>query len=302
MPPDPRPGALPVAASELARPTAGARELRITWIGHATHLIQLPGLNVLTDPMWSLRASPLASIGSRRFVPPSPGLDALPDVQAVLLSHDHYDHLDRRTAMALRDRFGSGLLWYAPLGYREWFGRLGIGNVIELDWWEEQEVPGAGYRVASAPARHWTRRTPWSTNRRLWCSWALLPSRETGFRVYFGGDSGYASVFEEIGRRLGPFDASVIPIGAYEPRWFMSASHMNPEEAVQVYVDLGRAGAFLPSHWGTFRLTFEDPLEPPVRLRAEWSARGLEERLLHVPRHGETVTLRSGDGPGPPTS
>ncbi|HSH76199.1 MAG TPA: MBL fold metallo-hydrolase [Longimicrobiales bacterium] len=296
LPPDPRPADLPVATADLALPTAAHGELRITWVGHATHIIQLPGLNVLTDPMWSDRASPLASIGSRRFVPPSPGLQALPPVHAVLLSHDHYDHLDRHTARALRDRFGADLPWYAPLGYRSWFDRIGIRNVVELDWWEGRELGVTGYRVVAAPARHWTRRTPWSTNRRLWCSWALLPVRGPGFKVYFGGDSAYASVFREIGHRLGPFDASVIPIGAYEPRWFMSASHMNPEEAVRAYEDLGREGAFLPSHWGTFRLTFEDPLEPPSRLRAEWSARGLEERLLHVPRHGETVTISRSDG------
>ena len=110
--------------------------------------------------------------------------------------------------------------------------------------------------------------------------------------MYFAGDSGYMAAYTEIGRRLGPFDASMIPIGAYEPRWFMSASHMNPEEAVQVYEDLGARGAFVPSHWGTFRLTFEDPLEPPERLRAAWSAHGLEEGRLCIPRHGGTVTLR----------
>jgi N-acyl-phosphatidylethanolamine-hydrolysing phospholipase D len=109
--------------------------------------------------------------------------------------------------------------------------------------------------------------------------------------VYFGGDSAYASVFREIGAQWGPFDASILPIGAYEPRWFMGASHMNPEESVQVYEDLGGRGAFLPSHWGTFRLTFEDPLEPPKRLREAWAARGLSPELLHVPRHGETVRL-----------
>ncbi len=178
-----------------------------------------------------------------------------------------------------------------PLGFRAWFARLGIRNVVELDWWDEHELPDTDYRLVAAPARHWTRRTPWHTNRRLWCSWAVLPKKQAGFRVYFGGDSAYASVYEEIGRRLGPFDASVLPIGAYEPRWFMRASHMDPEEAVRAYEDLGGRGVFLPSHWGTFRLTFEDPLEPPQRLSAEWTARGLDQHLLHVPRHGETVTL-----------
>jgi N-acyl-phosphatidylethanolamine-hydrolysing phospholipase D len=292
-PPDPRPDQITVATPELARPSAEEGELRVTWVGHATHLVQLPGLSLVSDPMWSLRASPVTWAGSKRFAPATPPLEALPELHAVLLTHDHYDHLDRPTVAALRDRYGSELAWYSPLGYRPWFADVGVRNVVELDWWEEHELPGARYRVVATPARHWTRRTPWSTNQRLWCSWAVLPvdGSESGFRLYLGGDSGYASFFAEIGGRLGPFDASVLPIGAYDPRWFMSASHMSPEEAVQVYEDLGAEGAFLPSHWGTFRLTLEDPLEPPERLRSAWAARGLEDRLLYVPRHGETVRL-----------
>ena len=294
LPPNPRPDQVPVAPSDLAAPCAQAGELRVTWVGHATHLVQLPGLNLVTDPMWSPRASPVRWLGAPRFVPASPALRALPDVHAVLLTHDHYDHLDRPTVASLHERFGDDLAWFAPLGYRSWFAALGITNLVELDWWEEHDLPGGGYRVVAAPARHWTRRTPWSTNTRLWCSWAVVPatSSEDGDpRVYLSGDSAYASLFTEIGRRLGPFDATVLPIGAYDPRWFMSASHMSPEEAVQAYMDLGGAGAFIPSHWGTFRLTFEDPLEPPARLRAEWSARGLDARSLYVPRHGETVRV-----------
>jgi N-acyl-phosphatidylethanolamine-hydrolysing phospholipase D len=292
LPPNPSPRSLPVVAAELARPSAPAGEIRITWVGHATHYIQLPGLNLLTDPMWSARASPVSWLGSRRFVPAAPALEELPSVDAVLLSHDHYDHLDRPTARALRKRFGRDLPWFVPLRYRSWLWRVGFRHVIELDWWDEHELPHGRFRVVATPARHWTRRTPWSTNRRLWCSFAIVPSGDDGVRVFFGGDSAYASVFLEIGARRGPFDASILPIGAYDPRWFMGASHMNPEEAVRVYADLGGRGAFLPSHWGTFRLTFEDPLEPPERLRRAWASRGLPPDRLHVPRHGETVTLR----------
>lgn len=299
-PPDPKPDLLPLAEPDVAHPVTEEGDFRITWVGHATYLIQLPGLNLLTDPIWSPRASPLPWLGSKRFAPACPALESLPDVHGVLLSHDHYDHLDRPTVRALKARFGPELPWYTPLGYRSWFARLGIERVVELDWWDELALPASGFRLVSAPARHWTRRTPWSTNERLWCSWAIVPDEGSTPRIYFAGDSAYTSIYEEIGRRLGPFDASLVPIGAYEPRWFMSASHMNPEEAVQVYEDLGAAGAFLPSHWGTFRLTFEDPLEPPERLRAEWSARGLDPRRLHVPRHGETVKLGTGAGLSPP--
>ena len=294
MPPNPGPDMLPVGRTDLARPTARQGELRVTWVGHATHFIQLPGLNLLTDPMWSARASPVRWIGTPRFVPATPALADLPRVDAVLLSHDHYDHLDRPTVVALKRRFGRDLTWVTPLGYRSWLRRVGFRRVIELDWWEEAQLPHGGFRVVATPARHWTRRTFWSMNRRLWCSFAVVPSRAPGPRVYFGADSGYASCFRDIGARLGPFDASILPIGAYEPRWFMCTSHVNPEEAVRIYHDLGAQGAFLPSHWGTFRLTFEDPLEPPERLRRAWASRGLRPDLLHVPRHGETVRLVTG--------
>jgi len=302
-PPDPGPTDLPVAESQIARPTTDGDDVRITWVGHATFLIQMPGLNLLTDPVWSPRVSPVTFAGSKRFTPAGLSLDDLPPIHGVLLSHDHYDHLDRPTVRALHRRFGDDLSWYTPLGYRSWFRFLGVRNVTECDWWESVPTPTGGFQLTAAPARHWTRRSPWGTNKRLWCSWAIRPRGESpkegpgsrslprGASVYFAGDSGYASCFAEIGERLGPFDASLIPIGAYEPAWFMSAAHMNPEEAVQVYRDLGSTGAFIPTHWGTFRLTFEPPLEPPERTRSAWGAAGLDEQDLRVPRHGETIVI-----------
>lgn len=292
LPPDPEAGDLPVVEADPAHPAVPSGELRITWVGHATHLVQLPGLNLVTDPMWSDRASPVPFLGTKRFVPAEPQVDDLPPLDGVLLSHDHFDHLDRGSVVRLRNRFGPGLPWYTPLGYGDWFRSVGVRNVIEMDWWDERELAGTGYRIVCTPARHWTRRTPWGTNRRLWASWAMVSEDDVEPSVYFGGDSGYASHFRAIGDRLGPFQANILPIGAYEPRWFMKVSHMNPEEAVRAYTELGGEGIFLPSHWGTFRLTFEDPLEPPDRLRKEWSRRGLPADRLDVPRHGETVTLR----------
>ncbi len=294
--PNPPKEALPLAQPDLAFPSGDAGELRITWVGHATHFIQLPQLNLLTDPIWSARASPIASLGPRRFVPAVPAIADLPRIDAVLLSHDHSDHLDLPTVRALRKRFGPDLPWFVPLGYAGWFAGVGFRNVRELDWWEEADLPG-GYRAAATPARHWTRRTPWTTNRRLWCSWAIVGTAAAAPRVYFGADSAYASHYAEIGRRMGGFDAVILPIGAYDPQWFMGTFHMNPEEAVRAYEDLGARGAFLPSHWGTFRLTFEDPLEPPRRLRAAWVDRGLPAPQLYVPRHGETVSIRHGRAP-----
>jgi len=313
-PPNPRPSQLPTARPEVAHPTVDGGEVRITWIGHASTLIQLPGLNVLTDPVWSTRCSPFRALGPRRFVPPPLALDELPPIQAVLLSHDHYDHLDRPTIEALHARFGDGLTWLTPLRYAEWLGALGIARVVELDWWEGARLPGGRFRAVAVPARHWSRRKPLGTNQRLWCGWAVVPVEgevdadlpehadvaPAGVapdpprrrpRIWFAGDSGYCPAFAEIGRRLGPFDASLVPIGAYEPRWFMEPSHMNPEEAVRAYRDGGGRGAFVSIHWGTFRLTLEDPLEPPVRVRAAWDEAGLPAPDLHVPRHGETLQV-----------
>jgi len=289
--PNPSPGQVPVVAHDLASPRAAAGEIRVTWVGHATFLIQAGRLNLLTDPHWSRRASPFQWMGPARFQEPGVPFDALPPIDAVLLSHDHYDHLDHGTVERMRDRYGAAVRWITPLGYRGWFGDLGIG-ITELDWWEETEIAaeGGAVRVTCAPAQHWTRRRLKETNERLWASFALrLPD---GRRIYFGGDSGYFRGYAEIGARLGPFDLSLLPVGAYDPRWFMAPAHMNPEEAVRAFRDLGGRGTLVPMHWGTFRLTDEDPLEPPVRLRAAWKAEDLPPGDLHVLRHGETLTLR----------
>lgn len=297
-PPRPEPSELPLATPGVAVPVVGDDGLRVTWIGHASTLIQLPGLNLLTDPVWSERCSPFPFVGPRRFVPPPLALDALPPIHAVLLSHDHYDHLDRATVRALHGRFGDDLAWVTPLGYRAWFASLGIRHVLECDWWEGSELPGGRFRAVAVPARHWTRRRPLGTNKRLWCGWAVVPTagKPEGVspgsplpRIWFAGDSGYCPAFMEIGERLGPFDVSLVPIGAYEPRWFMGPAHMNPEEAVQAYRDAGGRGALVPIHWGTFQLTFEPPLEPPVRVRSAWTEAGLSETDLHVLGHGETA-------------
>lgn len=290
-PRNPKPGELPMARSEIASPRAAGDEIRITWVGHSTFLIQAGGINILTDPHWSLRASPSQRIGPARLVPPAIAWEALPPIDVVLLSHDHYDHLDEDTVRRLHERFGAALRWVTPLKYAGWFARLGIRGITELDWWDEAELEG-GVRVTCAPAQHWTRRTMREFNDRLWASFALrLPD---GRAIYFAGDSGYFGGYGEIARRAGPFDVVLMPVGAYDPRWFMKPAHMNPEEAVRAYQDLGGRGAFVAMHWGTFRLTDEDPLEPPLRTRAAWAAAGLAAGDLHIPRHGETIRLTPG--------
>jgi N-acyl-phosphatidylethanolamine-hydrolysing phospholipase D len=287
-PPDPPPSAFPLATPSIAQDGDPAGEIRLTWVGQSSFLIQAGGLSLLSDPHWGERASPVSWAGPRRLAPPGIAWESLPRIDAVLLSHDHYDHLDEETAIRLRERFGEPLRWITPLGYRAWLEARRIRGGVELDWWEETTL-GDGVRVTCAPAQHWTRRGLREYNDRLWGSFAVrLPD---GRGIYFAGDSGYFTGYRELGERLGGFDAVLMPIGAYEPRWFMKPAHMNPEEAVQAYADLGGRGVFVPMHWGTFRLTDEDPLEPPERIRAAWSAAGHRREDLRVLRHGETLIL-----------
>jgi N-acyl-phosphatidylethanolamine-hydrolysing phospholipase D len=319
VPPDPTSDELPRVPNEVAYPTAPPGEIRATWVGHSTFLVQLGGWNVLTDPVWSRRASPVPWAGPARLAPPGVDFDALPAIDVVVLSHDHYDHLDKPTVERIHQRFGDTLRWVTPMGYTGWFEDFGITTVVELDWWERASLAAhadqrerldrgpdvvdlgqdrvlerSQLEITAAPARHWTRRSPFSDMDRLWASFALRAS--DGAAVYFAGDSGFFEGYGEVGERLGPFDLSLIPIGAYEPRWFMQAAHMNPEEAVRTYIELGARGDFGGMHWGTFRLTDEAPLEPPVRTRTAWREAGLDEVRLWIPRHGETRIVRAGSG------
>ena len=285
--PTPAREAFATAEPDIAAPRNAADELRITWIGQATFLIQIAGIAILTDPIWSGRASPIPWVGPKRLVAPGLGFNSLPPVDVIILSHDHYDHLDAATVRHLHARFGDALTWVTPLGYAPWLRRIGITNVIELDWWDQTrvETPAGALAVQATPAQHWTKRSPFSERTRLWSGFVVTAAERS--RVYFCGDTGYFDGFRAIGA-LGPFAASLMPIGAYEPRWFMKPAHMNPEEAVRAWTELGTDGLFVGMHWGTFRLTDEPPLEPPVRTAAAWRERGLPPEQLWVPRHGET--------------
>lgn len=243
-------------------PRPGSDGVAATWVGQSTFLLRSRSATILTDPVFSERASPLSWLGPRRVAPPGVDFDAVPRVDLVLLSHDHYDHCDLATLGRLARR--DDPLVVAPLGHRLLLAGAGVRRIVELDWWESHAA-GAGADVTLVPALHWSRRSPFETNMRLWGGFML---RTGGRLVYFAGDSGYRDgLFAEIGRRCGAPDLALIPIGAYAPRWFMSDAHMDPEEAVRTHRDVG-ARRSLAMHWGTFQLT-DEARDEPVRRLAE---------------------------------
>jgi N-acyl-phosphatidylethanolamine-hydrolysing phospholipase D len=259
---------------------AGHPNPSITWIGHSTLLVQMDGRNILTDPQWSERASPVRWGGPRRLSPPGLAFEDLPRIDFVLISHDHYDHLDLNTVKRLAEAHDP--LFLVPLGLKAWFADNGMRRVEELDWWQERKY--RGLRFVCVPAQHFSQRTLWDGNKRLWASWAVLSARR---KFYFAGDTGYFGGFKEAGQRLGPFDLAAIPIGAYVPPEIMKAVHTTPEEAVQAFLDLD-ARTLLGIHWGTFDLA-EEPLdEPPQRLLAEVRRRAMDPARAWIFKLGET--------------
>lgn len=267
-------------------------DLRVTWLGHASVLLEMDGLVILTDPMFSQRASPLQFVGPKRFRGPPCTVDQLPRVDAVLISHTHYDHLDSGSVAALNARFGAELRWFVPLGLMNWMQKSGCENVMELDWWEENCVPGHDLvTFVFTPAQHWCKRTAMDHDMVLWGSWVVLGPRG---RFFFAGDTGYCSSFLEIGRRLGPFHLAAIPIGAYLPRDVMKGQHVDPEEAVQIHQDV-QARYSLAIHWGTFALAYEYYLEPPAKLREAMERKGLKLDTFFTLHHGESRVVSTAD-------
>ncbi|XP_076015023.1 N-acyl-phosphatidylethanolamine-hydrolyzing phospholipase D isoform X2 [Genypterus blacodes] len=262
--------------------------LRVTWLGHATVLVEMDGLNILTDPIFSQRASPFPFMGPKRFRGPPCTVEQLPRIHAVVISHSHYDHLDAQSVASLNERFGVELRWFVPLGLMDWLMKAGCENVMELDWWEENCVPGHDdVTFVCTPSQHWSKRTALDDNKSLWGSWSVLGPEH---RFFFAGDTGYCPSFMEIGRRFGPFDLAAIPIGAYQPRDVMQGQHVDPEQAVQIHQDL-QAKHSLAIHWGTFALSNEFYLEPPVRLREALELKGLSPECFFTLHHGESRLL-----------
>ncbi len=280
----PWPETVPVAPAPPPPPAASPGELLLTFVGQATVLVQVEGCNILTDPIWSDRASPLAFAGPKRARAPGLAFADLPRIDLVLLSHNHYDHLDVATLKRLRDRSAPRIV--TGLGNGRLLRRHGLDGVVELDWWECC-TPAEGVDVTYLPAQHWSSRTPFDRRGALWGGHAV---QAPGACVYFAGDSGYGPHFGAIGRALRP-DVALLPIGAYEPRWFMGAQHMDPAEAVQAHRDLG-VDLSLALHWGTFQLTDEAIDAPPAALAEARARAALADGAFQAPEPGTTVVWR----------
>lgn len=255
----------------------------VTFIGHSTFLIQTAAGNILTDPMYSRRAGPLTVVGPRRVRPPAVRIDDLPPISTVLLSHNHYDHCDRRTLGILAERFDPMVV--TPLGNAALVRSAGIRRIEELDWWQDAKT--SALPIALTPAQHFSARGPLDRNRALWGGFMLVAG---GARIFFAGDTAYAPFFRDVRQRLGPIDLALLPIGAYEPRWFMRSVHMNPAEAVQAHLDL-EASDSVGMHFGTFQLTTEGIDEPVRALEAACAERNIPAGRFRTLGFGDSMRL-----------
>lgn len=267
---------VPVIANDgraLRKSTADA----LTWIGHASFLIQLGGKNALIDPVMS----PTIAGFIPRNVAPGLAWNALPKIDLVLVTHNHRDHMDVPTLK----RLGPDPVYVVPRGLGHWFERAGLRRVVEMAWWQQEAIEGLN--LSFVPAEHWSRRTLLDTNASWWGGYVI---ERGGLRVYHSGDSAWFDGYAQIGARCGVIHAAMLPIGAYAPRWFMRSQHMDPDDAVRAFSALG-AERFVAMHWGTFKLTDEDLREPPELLREIWKRENLPDAPLRIPAIGETVLL-----------
>lgn len=300
--------ALPMVKPNFRVDSSQRNTFRATWLGHATTLIQVEGFNILTDPIFSDRASFVQFMGPKRIRPPPCGVDSLPDVDVVVISHNHYDHLDTDTVQALNKRFGERCKWLVPLGLGSFLQSMSVKNYVELDWWQKScvtatpnitqdssETPatdsGRQLAIYLTPNQHWSRRGINDINKSLWGSYTIVSEKAGNF--FFTGDTGYCSVFKEIGDVFSPIAGAAIPIGAYKPQWFMRPAHVNPEEAVQIHRDLRSKKSFAIHH-ATFLLSDEPYNEPANLLKQIMNDLKTNESLqetFEVLSHGETTSF-----------
>ena len=252
------------------------------WVGHSTFLIKKNGITILTDPVFSDRASPFKNIGPKRLIPPAIPLKQLPEIDFITISHNHYDHLDIRS---LKDLYSlnSNTIFLVPAGDKKLLERQKIENVYEYEWWE-------GYlsdelKITFTPVQHWSKRGLFDRNKSLWGGWFF---EFNDFSIFHAGDTGYSEDFKSTRMKLGSPKYAFIPIGAYDPEWFMAESHVNPEDAVQIMLDLGAENSF-GMHWATFKLTDEDTLEPRERLEAEVKNKKINSFIAPIP--GSIINL-----------
>jgi N-acyl-phosphatidylethanolamine-hydrolysing phospholipase D len=268
----------------------------VTWIGHATALVQANGLNVLTDPVFSHRVSPVKFLGPARALPPGIALQSLPRIDVVLISHNHYDHLDRDSVKALHSQPGGPPLFLAPLGIKVWLERLGIQQAVELDWWAQHIYRGAAGRDVEfhfTPAQHWSGRALSDRNKTLWGAWTVFGD---AFHWFFSGDTGYSRDFVDTRLKFaarqtadlgGGFDVALVAVGACLPRWFMQMQHVDLNEAIQIHLDLG-AKQSIGVHWGTFSLA-DEPLDQPLHeLGAALALKGVAPNSFFIMPVGAT--------------
>ena len=263
-------------------------EATLTWIGHCTLLLQLNGLNILTDPHFSKRASPVSFSGPKRGTPPGLNLEQLPPIDIVLISHNHYDHFDNASIKYLAQRDQPQFI--VPLKLAAAVARLGSRTIHELDWQDALTINGI--KIVAEPSHHWSARGLFDRNETLWANYVIQHEQ---FRFLFIGDTGYSDDYAALGEKYGGFELAAIPIGAYAPRWFMKQAHINPEEAVKIFHDVNARQA-VGIHWGVFPLTNEAMDEPPRRLANACAAQGIGEKQFTAWQHGESRYITSFEG------
>ena len=255
------------------------------WVGHSTYLLNNGDLTILTDPVFSKRASPVSIAGPKRLISPSISLQEMPSIDIITVSHNHYDHLDIKSLKTLH-KLNPDALFLVPKGDKKLLIKSGIENVKEFHWWEEIEINNTKFTFT--PVQHWSARGLRDRNKSLWGGWFM---KSTDISIYHAGDTGYSADFKETRSRLGSPDFAMIPIGGYNPRWFMSYHHVKPSESIQISQDLGALKS-VGMHWGTFILTDEDILEPEKLIKQELKKLDLSKDYFRTPKPGELLSLQ----------